>query len=273
MPKISKEKNKGTDKEKVTKISKITKSLSEKTKTNKKTEKNEKKSTKKATSRTSKKTSTQKNIKDTKDTKTLTKKTSKNVATTTKKVSTYTEYYDLPFRYNKTLVTILAQTPNMLFIYWDISDEDRNAYIQKYGQNFFNDTRPYLIITNTTMNYSFEVEINDFANSWYLHINDANCKYTIELVRKFITNSVETPNENSTDTNKFEPYYTNQYVSITFSNQLETPNNHIKIFILYHFYKTLAKYTKFLTFIKKYIIQILYLMKLSLIYHHHLEKE
>ena len=115
----------------------------------------------------------------------------------------------------------------MLFIYWDISDEDRNAYIQKYGQNFFNDTRPYLIITNTTMNYSFEVEINDFANSWYLHINDANCKYTIELVRKFITNSVETPNENSTDTNKFEPYYTNQYVSITFSNQLETPNNHI----------------------------------------------
>ena len=31
------------------------------------------------------------------------------------------------------------------------------------------------------MHYAFEVEINDFANSWYLHVNDANCDYKIEL--------------------------------------------------------------------------------------------
>ena len=31
------------------------------------------------------------------------------------------------------------------------------------------------------MNYSFEIPINDFANSWYLHVNDSKCDYRIEL--------------------------------------------------------------------------------------------
>ncbi len=31
------------------------------------------------------------------------------------------------------------------------------------------------------MNYTFEIEINDFANSWYLHVNDGNCEYKVEL--------------------------------------------------------------------------------------------
>lgn len=122
------------------------------------------------------------------------RKTSK--AKYTKKTSSKTpaiiEYYDLPFRYNQTVVKILAQTPNILFIYWDISDDDRNRYLQKYGPDFFEHTKPYLIITNQTMHYTFEVEINDFANSWYLHINDADCEYKVELGRKFITSSTHT---------------------------------------------------------------------------------
>lgn len=139
-----------------------------------------------------------------------------------------TEYYDLPFRYNQTIVRILAQTPDTLFIYWDISDEDRKSYVQKYGEDFFEHTRPYLIITNQTMNYSFEVEINDFANSWYLHINDADCEYKVELGRKFVVNS-NNRNINNTsleDTN-FESYQINDYLYITSSNELEMPNDHI----------------------------------------------
>ena len=41
------------------------------------------------------------------------------------------EYYDLPYRYNETVVKILAQTPNTLFVYWDIADSDREKYIEK----------------------------------------------------------------------------------------------------------------------------------------------
>src|SRR5699024_5183057 len=68
------------------------------------------------------------------------------------------EYYDLPSTYNETVVKILAQTPTTLFIYWDISDSDKKLYIEQYGEDFFNTTKPILIVRNKTMNYSFEVE-------------------------------------------------------------------------------------------------------------------
>lgn len=179
---------------------------------------------------TTKKTATKKasntktTAKKTATKKTTSAKTSKSkTANTTKKttVSTQsTEYYDLPFRYNQTLVKILAQTPNMLFIYWDISDADRRAFEKQYGENFFEITRPVLIISNTTMDYTFEVEINDFANSWYLHIHDANCNYKVELGRRFRFNF-------NHDTNHVTPYQMNEYLYITSSDTIEAPNDHI----------------------------------------------
>ena len=38
---------------------------------------------------------------------------------------------------NETIVKILYQTPNTLFVYWDIADSDRENYIKQYGENFF----------------------------------------------------------------------------------------------------------------------------------------
>lgn len=150
--------------------------------------------------------------------KAATKKTTsakkKTTTSKAKKVDTniVAEYYDLPYRYNETIVKILYQTPNVLFVYWDISDDDRNNFINKYGEYFFNDTKPILKIFNLTKNYSFEVEINDFANSWYINVADANCDYKVELGRKPIT-----INENiNTD-----------YIYVSSSNALEFPNDHI----------------------------------------------
>ena len=87
------------------------------------------------------------------------------------------EYYDLPYRYNQTVIKVLAQTPTTLFIYWDISDNDRKKYEKEFGENFFQNSKPVLIVHNDTLGYSFEVEINDFANSWYLHVADSKCDY------------------------------------------------------------------------------------------------
>lgn len=122
------------------------------------------------------------------------------------------EYYDLPYRYNQTIVKILAQTPNILFVYWDISDDDRNNFVSQYGENFFNNTVPVLLVINKTMNYSYEVQINDFANSWYLHVNDANCEYQVELGRRNKEGS--------------QNYYPDYYY-VTTSNELDMPNDHI----------------------------------------------
>lgn len=138
---------------------------------------NPKKTKNKSTSDVAKKGSSSKETKTTKkatDKKNSARRSSTSSKTTRKKKDTtkpdIIEYYDLPFRYNQTTVKVLAQTPTNLFIYWDISDADRNKLIDTYGNYFFENTKPVLIITNETMNYTFEIDINDFANSWYLHV-------------------------------------------------------------------------------------------------------
>lgn len=204
-----------------------------------------KETVKKTPSKTTKKVETKKTTKDTKVTKTSktpkTKVASKKTSTTkktakketVKKVETKTkkktvekkkveivEYYDLPYRYNQTVVKLLAQTPNTLFVYWDISDEDKENYIKQYGEYFFNNTKPVLIVHNKTTNNDFEVDINDYANSWYLKLVDSNCDYEIELGRRPI-------NEHVT--------ISNNYLHITNSNKIESPNDHILYDELSHF--------------------------------------
>lgn len=173
-------------------------------KSNNKTE--EKKSTvKKSTTASTKKKSTTKKTSSKKATSP--KKTTKNI-----KKAEILEYYDLPYRYNETTVKVLAQTPNTLFVYWDISDDDKKSYIEKYGEYFFNNTKPVLVVHNKTNNSTFEVDINDFANSWYLHILDSDCDYQIDLGRRPINNYVSIEND---------------YLYVTSSNEMETPNDHI----------------------------------------------
>lgn len=144
------------------------------------------------------------------------------------------EHYELPYRYNETIVKILYQTPNTLFVYWDISDKDRKKYLEQYGENFFEVTHPILIVHNDTYNYSFEIPINDFANSWYLRVNDSKCNYRVELGRKpnyvpqpqvKISNNVD---ESITD-KKIETPKTidTNYIYISTSNLIELPNDHV----------------------------------------------
>ena len=139
------------------------------------------------------------------------------------------EYYDLPYRYNQTVVKVLAQTPNNLFIYWDISDEDRENFKKQYGENFFEITRPVLIVHNDTLNYTFEVSINDFANSWYLHVNDSKSDYRIELGRRPIDYyQFKETVKNYQEDNNIEPSpYISDYIYISTSNEMESPNDRI----------------------------------------------
>lgn len=184
------------------------------------------------------KTATKKTTKST--TKAVEKKTTKSTTKTTKKVTsrsvdktekvsntskkeqsltkvkTFSEYYDLPYRYNQTVIKILAQTPHALFIYWDISDNDRQEMIDKYGDRFFYETKPVLLVHNKTLNSNFEIEIDDFTNSWYLRTPTSNCVFEIELGRKKITENEKINFENNSN-----------ILHITTSNSLESPNDHI----------------------------------------------
>ncbi len=166
--------------------------------------------------------------------KTKTSKTKVSTQKTTKiEPVSIIEHYELPYRYNETIVKILYQTPNTLFVYWDISDKDRKKYLEQYGENFFEVTHPILIVYNDTYNYSFEIPINDFANSWYLRVNDSKCNYRVELGRK--PNYIPQPQvkvsniDESTTDSKIEAQKTivTNYIYISTSNLIELPNDHV----------------------------------------------
>ena len=231
MPNKTKDTNKNEDKKilkkepsskKTSTTKKASLTTSEKVPTNKKN--NTVKKVVSTTSSSSKKTAdkSKKANKNSTSTKKIDKKAKLNKASktevksnstkTTRKKIDVIEYYDLPYRYNETIVRVLAQTPNIIFVYWDISDKDKEKYISQYGEYFFNNTKPVLIIHNKTMNYSYEIDINDFANSWYLHIPDSNCDYQVELGRRSINEYVNIENN---------------YLPIYSSNNIETPNDHI----------------------------------------------
>ena len=199
------------------------KTASKKTETNKKTttkktEVSKKPSTKKST--TVKKNTTKK----TSNTKKATIKKTTSVKKENNKKAFSIEYYDLPYRYNQTIVTILAQTPKNLFVYWDISDIDRKNLENQFGNHFFEITKPVLIVHNDTMNYSFEIDIDDFANSWYIPVNDSNCDYRIELGRRPIPiNYNHIQNYNNEEIHPVET----PYIYLTSSNEIKSPNNKI----------------------------------------------
>jgi len=174
-----------------------------KTSTKKETSSSKKATTKKSTS---KKASTS-------EKKAVAPKTTTRKKTSTKKAASpaIVEYYDLEHNYNKTAVKVLYQDPTTLFVYWEISSADIENYKKQYGENFFETTRPVLVVYNDTLNYHFEISINDFANCWYFNITDAKCDYRVELIRKPVDYSEKVKSE----------------VHISSSNKLEAPNDKI----------------------------------------------
>lgn len=148
------------------------------------------------------------------------KATTKKVKEEKKDFVNILEYYELPYRYNETVVKILAQTPKILFVYWDVSDDDREKYKEKYGEYFFNDTYPVLIVHNKTFNYYQEVEINDFANSWYISISDSRSEYSVELGRRFKEYAKRNENMNHKED-------INSLIYVTESNNLVMPNDRV----------------------------------------------
>ena len=92
------------------------------------------------------------------------------------------EYYELPTKYNDTTVKLLVQSPTRMYAYWNVSDKTIRKFSKekaKYGNCI-----PYLKISNLTMGYSYEIQVDPFANNYYIEIKDADCDYKVELIRK-----------------------------------------------------------------------------------------
>lgn len=202
MPRVAKEKDDINNSKSVS-TKKKTSTKSETKTGSKKSTKNETKTATKKSTKTVKKTSNKAST-----TKSSNTKTSKKVASSN--IEFHSEHYDLPPTYNKTFISLLAQSPKTLFVFWDISVADKDSLIEKYGSHFFENTRPVLNILNKTTNTYFEIEINDYAKNWYIDVDDSNCEFEIQLGRRPLYNLVQ-----------------DDFILIATSNLLKSPNDHI----------------------------------------------
>ena len=66
--------------------------------------------------------------------------------------------------------------------------------------------------------------INDFANSWYIDIEDSKTKYIIQLGRKF-RNKPEIVNKSELEEKNI--ILQTDYLPIAVSNRMESPNDHV----------------------------------------------
>ena len=129
------------------------------------------------------------------------------------------EYYEIPQKYNETIIKVLAQNPNKLFVYWEIADKDIKKYLDEYGDIFYELTYPILILENKKNGNSSEIIIDGFANSWYIDIIDDSSTYNVTYARKVSHNIVNLINNNILNVGEI--------IHFAKSNNIVSTNGHI----------------------------------------------
>ena len=129
------------------------------------------------------------------------------------------EYYEIPQKYNETIIKVLAQNPNKLFVYWEIADKDIKKYLDEYGDIFYELTYPILILENKKNGNSSEIIIDGFANSWYIDIIDDSSTYNVTYARKVSHNIVNLIHNNILNVGEI--------IHFAKSNNIVSPNGHI----------------------------------------------
>ncbi|HHV99901.1 MAG TPA: DUF4912 domain-containing protein [Clostridiaceae bacterium] len=130
--------------------------------------------------------------------------------------------YRLPQSYNDNSITLVAQSPHLLYAYWEISEDKKRQFIECFGQELWNASIPVLKVFNITKNKVLFTRTNEFSNSLYMEVPDSNCSYIAEIGRKI--------------SDKF-------FISLAHSNCVNTPsdtlsNNTVAIFTDYKRLKT-----------------------------------
>ena len=92
-----------------------------------------------------------------------------------------TEYYELPQKYNQTVIRLLVQSPTRMFAYWEVSDDTIREFNKHH--NNYSDCVAVLKVTNLTHNYSYSIPVSPFANNYYIEVEDCGCNYKVELGR------------------------------------------------------------------------------------------
>ena len=100
----------------------------------------------------------------------------------------YFFHTDIPDVYNDTYMRALPRDPEWIFVYWEISESSRNALKGKMGEAAYHSSKKLLRLYDVTdRNYDgsnaqsyTDIEINDYANNWYIHVPEPGKTYLVE---------------------------------------------------------------------------------------------
>ena len=102
-------------------------------------------------------------------------------------------------------MNILIVEVNWLLAYWGIAKEYNESFVDKYGGNFFEQTKEFLKVKNLTNNTEEIIEIKESTNNYYIKFNYSDSIYQVELLRlgkddgkdygyRLVSNEIHSPN-------------------------------------------------------------------------------
>ncbi len=130
-----------------------------------------------------------------------------------------TEYYELPSKYNKTIVRLLVQSPTRMFVYWEV-DEESIKYFESMKMDY-SSSRPVLKVKNITMNYSYDIPIDPFTTNYYIDVKDPDCEYQVELGRVQNDKFVNLYTSNSATVPRSNPMYVGDSEEVIYKNYIK----------------------------------------------------
>ncbi|HUI92984.1 MAG TPA: DUF4912 domain-containing protein [Chitinivibrionales bacterium] len=100
----------------------------------------------------------------------------------------YFFHSDVPDEYNDTYMRALPRDPEWIFVYWEISEAARGELKKKMGEEAYHSSKKLLRLSDVTgrtydgsnaHGYT-DVEINDYANNWYIRVPAPGRTYLVE---------------------------------------------------------------------------------------------
>ncbi len=96
---------------------------------------------------------------------------------------------DIPDSYNETYLRAIPRDPQWMFVFWELSEQCRNDLRVKMGAEGYGTAKRVLRLIDVTDNsydgsnpqrYT-DIEINEFANNWYVQVPESNHTYLLEI--------------------------------------------------------------------------------------------
>jgi hypothetical protein len=92
---------------------------------------------------------------------------------------------EFPVNYGKNQVNLLVRDPEWLYAYWEITATAQTDFSRQFG-NCWDQSKPLLRVydvTNAENEVYYDIQIQDYSDSWYIHVGKPNHTFFVDVGR------------------------------------------------------------------------------------------